>query len=212
MFGVPRWEWTGENRFDDPQHRKGDPEPGLFRVVYCSSSRAGAFGETIARFRKSLRLLSELGQIEDDEPLDPDLEGGVLPEEWRLNRRIGSSHLASTSRFADLEVPRAATVLRREMAPLLGALGLEDLDFSDLTGRRRQVTQYAARCVYEATDETGEPFFDGIRYASRLNPGWELWAIFADRMLHKPEDLYQRIGRDDPDLREAADILDIEVE
>lgn len=196
--------------FDDPEHQKGDPEPGLFRAVYCSSSRAGAFGETISRFRKSLRLLSELR--EDEEPLDPDLEGGSLPEEWRLNRRTGSSRLAGTLRFADLEAPGAATVLRREMAPLLAELGLDDLDFSDLTRRKRQVTQYAARCVYEATDETGEPFFDGIRYASRLNPEWELWAIFADRMAHEPEDLYQTISRDDPDLREAAELLDIEVE
>lgn len=212
VFGVPQWEWTGENRFDDPEHRKGAPDPGLFRVLYCSSSRAGAFGETIARFRKSLSLLSGVGQIDDDEPPDPDLEGGLLPEEWRLNRRIGSSHLAGTLRFADLEAPQAATVLRREMAPLLAELGLDDLDFSDLTGRTRQVTQYAARCIYQATDETGEPSFDGIRYASRLNPGWELWAIFADRMVHAPEELYQTISREDPDLREAADILDIEVE
>lgn len=212
VFGVPEWEWTGENRFDDPDHRRGDPEPRLFRVLYCSSSRAGAFGETIARFRKSLRLLSELGGVEDDEPLDPELEGGLLPEEWRLNRRIGSSRLDGTLTFADLEAPRAATVLRREMAPLLTKLALNDLDFSDLTGRERPVTQCAARCVYEVTDDTGESVFDGIRYASRLNPGWELRAIFADRLAHEPEDLYQTISRDDPDLHEAADILDIEVE
>lgn len=112
--------------FDDPEHQKGDPEPGLFRAVYCSSSRAGAFGETISRFRKSLRLLSELR--EDEEPLDPELDGGSLPEEWRLNRRIGSSRLAGTLRFADLEAAQAATVLRREMAPLLAELGLDDLD------------------------------------------------------------------------------------
>lgn len=60
VFGQPAWEWTGDNRFDDLDHRKGNPEPGLFRVVYCASSRVGAFGETIARFRKSIRLLSHL--------------------------------------------------------------------------------------------------------------------------------------------------------
>lgn len=61
-------------------------------------------------------------------------------------------------------------------------------------------------------DETGAPVFDGIRYVSRLNPGWELWAMFADRMDHEPEDLYRTISRDDPDLRGAAEVLDIEVE
>ncbi len=205
VFGAPEWEWTGDNRFDDPG-------PGLFRVIYCASSRAGAFGETIARFRKSLGLLSQLREIEDDEPLDPDLEGGLLPEEWRLNRRIGASRLDESLRFANLESPLAATLLRGEMAPLLAELGLDDLDFSDLMGRERRVTQNAARCVYEATDEAGASVFDGIRYGSRLNLGWELWAVFADRMAHEPEDLYRTISRDDPDLREAAEILDINVE
>lgn len=212
MFAAPEWEWTGDNRFDDPEHRKGDPEPGLFRVVYCSSSRPGAFGETIARFRKSLRLLSELREIEDDEPLAPELEGGLLPEEWRLNRRIGASHLDETLRFADLEDPRAAALLRREMVPLLTELGLDDLDFSDLIGRDRRLTQYAAKCIYQATDETGTSVFAGIRYVSRLNPGWELWALFADRMVHEAENLYQTASKDDPDLRVSAKILDIEVE
>lgn len=69
VFDAPQWEWAGDNRFDDPGHVRGESEPGLFRVIYCSSSRAGAFGETIARFRKSLRLLSELREIEDGEPL-----------------------------------------------------------------------------------------------------------------------------------------------
>ena len=212
MFGEPAWEWTGDNRFDDPDHRKGSPEPGLFRVIYCASSRVGAFGETIARFRKSIRLLSYLREIEDDEPLDPELEGGLLPEEWRLNRRMGASSLDESLYFADLEDPRAATMLRREMAPLLRELELDDFDFGDLMGRERRVTQNAARCIYEATDAASRPVFDGIRYASRLNPGWELWAIFADRMVHEPDDLYQTISRDDPDLREATKILDIEIE
>jgi hypothetical protein len=212
VFAAPEWEWTGDDRFDDPDHRKGDPGPGLFRVTYCASSRVGAFGETIARFRKSLRLLSRLAEIEDDEPFDPELEGGLLPEEWRLNRRIGSSRLDESLKFADLEDPRAATLLRREMSRLLAELGLEDLDLSDLIGRDRRVTQNAARCVYEATNEADAPVFDGIRYVSRLNPGWELWAVFADRMVHEPEDLYQTINRGDPDLRGAATILDIDVE
>lgn len=212
VFGAPQWEWAGDNRFDDPEHGKGDPAPGRFRVIYCASSRAGAFGETIARFRKSIHLLSRLRQIEDDEPLGSELEGGLLPEEWRLNRRVGASRLDESLRFADLEDPRAATLLRRELVPLLAGLGLHDLDFSDLMGRERRVTQNVARCVYQAADGAGAPVFDGIRYVSRLNPGWELWTIFADRMVHEPEDLYQTISKDDPHLRTAADILDIAIE
>lgn len=211
MFETPGWEWVGENRFDDPIHLRGGTEPGLFRVIYCASSRAGAFGETIAHFRKSVILLSGLRYIEDDDPLAPDLVGGLLPEEWRLNRRIGSTQLNASLKFANLENARSATLLRREMAPLLAEFGLEDLDFGDLLGRDRRITQNAARCVYRAADDTGAPVFAGIRYASRLNVGWELWAVFADRMVHEPGDLYQTISKDDPDLRGAAELLDIEV-
>jgi hypothetical protein len=211
VFATPQWEWTGENRFDDPTKRKGVSTPGLFRTIYCASSRAGAFGETIARYRKSVRLLSHLKEIEDDEPLDPELEGGVLPEEWRLNRRIGATRLDASLSFADLEAPEATTILLPELSGILTELGLDDFDFSDLIGRERRITQEIARCVYEATDESNGPIFDGIRYVSRLNPGWELWACFTDRMIHEPEDLYQTITRNDSDLRTATQILGIEI-
>jgi hypothetical protein len=48
--------------------------------------RAGAFGETIARFRRSPRLVEGLRAIESEEPFEPELEGGVLLEEWPANR------------------------------------------------------------------------------------------------------------------------------
>lgn len=157
-------------------------------------------------------MLSKLREIEDDEPLDQELEGGVLPEEWRLERRVGITLLDSSLKFADFEAPETASVLRRELAPVLTDMGMDDLDFSDLAGRERRITQEAAKCVYEATGGTDKHLFDGIRYVSRLNPGWELWAIFADRLVHKPEDLYHTITRDNPDLREAAETLEIEIE
>jgi hypothetical protein len=58
-FEPPLWEYTGSNRFDDPQRE--------FRVIYCASQRAAAFGETLARFRRSLSLLALMNDVEDDE-------------------------------------------------------------------------------------------------------------------------------------------------
>ncbi|HET7478974.1 MAG TPA: RES domain-containing protein [Rubrobacteraceae bacterium] len=92
-FAPPDWAYalpdgTFGNRFDDPAAAdKGVPEEERYRAVYCATERAGAFGETIARFRPSMELLAGLEEVEDDEPLDPELRGGVVPEEWRLSRR-----------------------------------------------------------------------------------------------------------------------------
>ncbi|MGH3144604.1 MAG: hypothetical protein ACRDTR_02270, partial [Rubrobacter sp.] len=97
-FAPPDWSWAHEdgtfgNRFDDPGKYRGIPEEVRFRVIYCATEQAGAFGETIARFRRSPRLVEGLEEINDEGPLEAELEGGVLPEEWRLGRRLGSAWL-----------------------------------------------------------------------------------------------------------------------
>ena len=68
-----------------------------------------------------------------------------------------------------------------------------------------------ARYVYELADE-GHTFFAGIRYPSRLNVEWELWAIFFDRMEHCPEEVAGVIAEDDPELQEAAKVLGVRIE
>ena len=120
-FAPPDWAYalpdgTFGNRFDDPSAERDVPEGERYRVVYCATERAGAFGETIARFRPSVGLLAGLAQVEDEEPFDPELEGGVVPEEWRLSRRVGSTRLASEQPFVDLAAPETMRVLRKELA------------------------------------------------------------------------------------------------
>ena len=53
--------------------------------------------------------------------------------------------------------------------------------------------------------------FSGVRYLSRLNPEWELWAVFHDRMVHSPDELSKTVRADDPGLTEAASVLGIEI-
>jgi hypothetical protein len=53
--------------------------------------------------------------------------------------------------------------------------------------------------------------FAGVRYLSRLNPAWELWAMFHDRMVHLPEELSETVREDYPGLGEAASVLGIEI-
>lgn len=83
-FAPPDWAYalpdgTFGNRFDDPSAKRGVPEEERYRMVYCATERAGAFGETIARFRPSVRLLAGLEEVEDDE------------SPWTRSSRAGSS-------------------------------------------------------------------------------------------------------------------------
>lgn len=217
VFAPPDWAYalpdgTFGNRFDDPSADRGVPEEKRYRAIYCATGRAGAFGETIARFRPSVKLLAELEAIEDEEPLDPELEGGVVPEEWRLSRRLGSTRLAPGLLFADLTAPQTMRVLREDLAAVAEDLGLKDLDLSAVTGPHRRLNQEAARYVYDLEDSSGSPAFVGIRYLSRLNPSWELWAVFHDRMRHEPGEVAELIRADDPGLVKAATLLGLRVE
>lgn len=74
-------------------------------------------------------------------------------------------------------------LLRAELAATAEGLGLEDLDLSAVTGPHRRPTREATRYVHDVADGPGGPAFASIRYLSRLNPSWELWAVFFDRML-----------------------------
>ena len=93
VFDPPDWAWAQEdgtftNRFDDPGAYRGIPEEERFRVVYCATQPVGAFGETTAHFRKSLKTLAGLREIEDDTPLAPESEGGTVPEPSSGDRRL----------------------------------------------------------------------------------------------------------------------------
>jgi len=213
-FEPPPIDMAGDNRFDDPGR--------IFSVVYCASDRAGAFGETVARFRRSLPLLKMLEQVEDDEPLDEALFGlivpghpekGVVPADWRFKRQIGATLLSQDLRFADILAPASLTCLRRQLGPLAQELGYPDLDASTmLSSWPRQITQAAARYVYERLDENGTPTFAGIRYQSRLNLDWTCWAIFSDRIIHSPRLSETSLDPMDSDLLEAASALDLCIE
>ena len=214
VFAPPDWSWVQEdgtfgNRFDDPGKYRGIPEEDRFRVVYCATQRAGAFGETIARFRRSPRLVEGLRVVDDEEPFEPELEGGVLLEEWRLGRRLGSTRLDEGLLFADFASAETFQIFTEELAPLLVRFGLNEFDLSLITSRRRRVTQEASRYAYEMAG-SGQ-VFAGVRYLSRLNPSWELWAVFYDRMVHSPEELSETVREDDPGLVEAASALGIEI-
>lgn len=125
---------------------------------------------------------------------------------------MGSTRLAFELLFANFATPEAMRVLREELTALAEELGLEDLDLSAVTGPHRRLTQEAARYVYDLDDASSRPAFAGIRYLSRLNPSWELWAVFHDRMRHEPSEVAEPIRANDPGLAEASALLGLRVE
>ena len=102
--------------------------------------------------------------------------------------------------------------LRAVCAAVAVDLGVPDIDVSTVTGPLRLITQTAARYFYEQVDDAGRPVHAGIRYMSRLNPAWECWAVFHDRMAHAPDPVVEPIRIDDPGLVESACLLDLLIE
>ncbi len=198
-FESPDWDRANDdgtfgNRFDDPTADDGNPPQARFRTIYCATQRVATFGETLARFRPSLPLLSALEEIDDDDSKEEALSGAVDPmdptrglvqADWRLRRRISHAFLDPTLRFADITHLETMQHLRTALAPLATQLGITDIDVSSLMSQQRRFTQGCARYIYDQADDSGRPLFAGIRYLSRLNPDWECWAIFDKRMSHK---------------------------
>jgi hypothetical protein len=224
-FAPPPWEMAGEdgtfgNRFDDPGADRGYIPSQRFRILYCASTAIGAFGETLARFRPSIALLARLRAIEDEEPLEVQLLGtrhpfdsrtAFIPADWRLRRLLAPTVLDADLRFADLAALPTHQYLRQVMAADLAELALPDLDFSTVSGPRRVLTQRCARHIYDLRNDAGAGLFAGVRYLSRLNPDWECWAIFADRMVHTPG-FAATISPDNPDLLAVCRLFNLDVE
>jgi hypothetical protein len=153
-FAPPPWDRAGLDgtfggRFDDPSAARGLTTHQRFRAVYCATTAEGAYGETVARFRPSITLLARLREIDDVEPTramqtpgtDPELlAGGVVPADWRMRRHLAQTELDPTLRFADLAAPRTHQYLRRALAPIVVAFGLQDLDLGAVVGPHRALT------------------------------------------------------------------------
>jgi hypothetical protein len=199
-YALPDGTFGG--RFDDPAGRVGVQPHRRFQTLYFAGDPAGAFAEVISRFRPDLAVQSALSGLK---PVP-----GVVPAEWRAIRRLGVTTIVSSGEFVDIGNARTLATLRRMLASTALRLDIPDVDLSALTGPARQLTQEAARYVYEQRTKDGHPRYTGIRYTSRLGRAWECWAIFADRLEH-------RILRVDPigarhvGLVEAARLLGLRV-
>lgn len=197
-WALPPWEFAGpdgtfDNRYDDPL--------GLYRVVYASGERFGAFVETLARFRPDVAVVAEIEAIAGDEGDAPTMPAGLVPAEWLGNRCIGVARVGDAALFADVAHSDSIAHLRQALASRLVHFGLEDFDGGDLRTRvPRALTQEISRYVYDQG-------FAGLRYPSRLGDDIVNWALFEPPPLQRVITRAQKLRADDPDLQAALTTL-----
>ncbi len=183
----PPLERAGSGRFDDPRRE--------FRTLYVAEQRVGCFVETLARFRPDLEFLASRANIPDSE--EPAAQGSPrIPEAWCEQHLVGRLTLRAGQRWLDLRSFKTRELLRGELAALLMRLGLADLDVAGIRGPTRELTQAIARWAYEHK-------YRGMAFKSRFDDAFDCWAIFEGATF-EPVFPFERISRDDPDLRAAA--------
>jgi hypothetical protein len=162
-LAFPIFEFTGGERFDDPQRQ--------FRVLYVAEQRIACFVETLARFRPSVELLAAWRAMPEADVPEPPLQVGLIPRDWLADRLMARVLLSPGQRWLDLRAFETREALRAELVGTLHALGLDDLDVSGVRGSRRPLTQAIARWAYERG-------YQGIVYSSRFHDAYRCWAVF----------------------------------
>lgn len=186
------------NRFDSPS--------GNYRVLYFGSTLAACFGETLARLRPDTKLLS---LVEDEWKHLGFMDVGHVPADWRHRRSAVQVSLAPDAPFVDVEATATREYLRAELATGLAALGHAELDISTVRGPDRRVTRMISEWTYNAVDDEGFARYQGIRYLSRLEDGWECWAVFDDAEITVNETLPITMGM--PELVEVAELFGLRI-
>ena len=106
-------------------------------------------------------------------------------------------------RFLDVEARQTRETLKVELAGLLSYWGHKELGVSTVRGGDRRVTRLISQWAYDQSDASGLPLYAGVRYLSRLDSGWECWAVFEDVEIAELQ--RQSILQTDSKLRAVAD-------
>lgn len=170
-------------------------------MLYAGATRRVCFLETLAPFRPSLSLLSQLRLIRTG-PAGYDVpQIGSIPDDV-LARLIGSFHLQAGQRWFDFRSAETYQALREDYPDTIMAFGHDDFDASHALSADRDLTQAIARLAFQEG-------FDGIVYKSRLEPALNCWALFDRCRI----DLVaiDAIAADDPDLVQVAALFGLTV-
>ena len=139
-------------------------------VLYCATTKTGAYKEVLADFRPSAKTY----RIAEGESL---MAEGSMPRSWREARALAEFSLEDPLPFVDVESDSTLTHLTKAMAEQLDELDVRALDVSVVRGPNRVLTRAVAQWVYTRVDDEGLPLFGGVRYLSRFQ-SQECWAVF----------------------------------
>lgn len=150
------WQWTGAERFDDPEAE--------YRVLYTGKTLRACLLEVLAHFRPDPALVADMEDIVEDDNATLTAPAGEIGYEWAADRRIGTAHAtAHTCVVTETET----------IAWLRATLKVTGLDAAMLKdARERKVTQAASRALFEETA------CDALEYRSRHGDSEQLWAIY----------------------------------
>lgn len=205
----------GEVGPDEDDSGRWDAPQGEYRVLYCATEPEGAVGERLAAFMPNVAAVRRIESFLDDGPdpeysedyLDVGLDADDIDSfDWLL------AHAPATpaARFIDVWHPLTAIALFPRAVSLFAAFGLKVLDRRALADERRGLTRRLGGLMRsDATGENGELRVAGLRYESRLPPGWECWALWEPLPLDTDEAHVERVDIDTPALRRAAELLGV---
>lgn len=201
-WAWPDWTYVHPDgtfgcRWDDPE--------SSYRVLYTSSSRLGAYLETMAWARPDPGLDIDIKAITPTAD-DDDLIPGVIDAAWLNKRRLGRGR--GLGSFAMSGNSTTLSQLRGAMAPTLARYGLTDLDAAAIRlTSPRGLTQRLSRLIYRCLNTAAsDPAYDGIHYLSKYGDDLECWALFEGRGdLRDTEALV--LDPTDPELVEASKLL-----
>jgi hypothetical protein len=211
-WSWPDWRYAGPdatfgNRWDDPR--------GVYRVLYASTLRLGAYLEGLQNFRSDPETATVLDQIVENHDDDgaESLPPGMLSANWvEGTLMIGEAMTGAT--FADVGTAPSLGFLRRTFLARARELGLEDVDAATIRLKEPRLTQQISRYIYELAHDDGTPAFNGVEYLSRLGDEFENWAIFEPADASRAS-LYQErrfsVDVNDEDFQRALEILEIQL-
>jgi hypothetical protein len=189
----------GGSRWDDPL--------GQFATLYCASTAEAAFAETIARYRERGGLLERIDTFLSGSP-DPDydfeLEPGKVPGDYFEDRYLGHVQVDGEARFVDLEHADTHTAGRHGLLPQLREFGVTRFDRGTVASPDRRVTRTIARYYHELSRKPDHQSWRGLRYLSRLDAGWECWAVWEPTPLSTTISHITTVTRTHPALHGAA--------
>ena len=188
-LAFPPGAFRGAGRYDDPD--------GRVATLYAAVERRAAFLETLDVFRLDVAAVGERDRsLGSSGTPTTKPERQTIPPRF-MQRLLVCFRVAEGQRWLDVRVPETHAVLREELRPQLGELGLGTrFVLGDLLVNDHRITRLVAGWAIDHA-------FDGIAYRSCHNPSLTCWAIFAGATLDM-KDAPRPINPDDPDLHAVA--------